>query len=103
LKGLEVVPIDINGNGKIDADENFYEDLAAFLEAVNTGKFPSPPARDLYFITKGRPQNPEVLDYFKWVLSDGQKLVYSAGYVPLHHELLEEQIKKVQPSAHYEN
>ena len=43
--GIEVVPIDVNENGKIDADENVYVDLNTFLEAVNKGKFPAPPAR----------------------------------------------------------
>ncbi len=98
-----MVPIDINGNGRIDDDENFYKDISTFLEAVNAGKFPSPPARDLYFITKGRPQRQEILDFFKWTLTDGQKLVHLDGYVPLHPDLIQEQIKKVAPHALYEN
>jgi len=93
--GIEVAYIDVNGNGKIDADENVYGDLKTFLDAVNTGKFPSPPARDLYFITKGKPQKKEVLDFFKWVLTDGQKLVQQAGYVPLPADVIQEQAKKL--------
>ncbi len=103
IPGIEVVPIDINGNGRIDDDENFYKDISTFLEAVNAGKFPSPPARDLYFITKGRPQRQEILDFFKWTITDGQKLVHLDGYVPLHPDLIQEQIKKVAPHALYEN
>jgi phosphate transport system substrate-binding protein len=56
IPGMEVVPIDLNANGRIDDSEHFYSDLSTFLDAVNEEKFPSPPARDLYFITKGRPQ-----------------------------------------------
>jgi phosphate transport system substrate-binding protein len=103
IPGIEVVPIDLNANGRIDDSENFYTDLSIFLEAVNTGKFPSPPARDLYFITKGRPQKKEILDFFKWVLTDGQKLVHQDGYVPLQPDFIHEQVKKVAPGALYEN
>jgi phosphate transport system substrate-binding protein len=103
IPGMEVVPIDLNANGRIDDSEHFYTDLSTFLDAVNSGKFPSPPARDLYFITKGRPQKPEILNFFKWVLTDGQKLVHQDGYVPLQPDLIHEQVKKVAPGALYEN
>jgi len=94
--GIEVVPIDVNGNGKIDADENVYADLSTFLEAVNTGRFPAPPARDLYFLTKGKSSNKAILDFFKWVLTDGQALVREAGYVPLPADVISEQLKKLE-------
>ena len=94
--GIEVVPIDVNGNGKIDADENVYADLNTFLEAVNTGKFPAPPARDLYFITKGKTSNKAILEFFKWVLTDGQTMVREAGYVPLPADVISEQLKKLE-------
>jgi phosphate transport system substrate-binding protein len=100
-EGIDVVPIDMNGNGKIDNEEHFYDDLANFLEAVHSGKFPSPPARDLYFITKGRPQDPKILAFFKWALTDGQKFVHADGYVPLKTDFLQEQVKKVDPNVTY--
>jgi phosphate transport system substrate-binding protein len=103
VPGIEPIPIDVNGNGRIDEDENFYDDISTFLDAVNTGKFPSPPARDLYFITKGKPQKQEIADFFEWVLSDGQKFVHPEGYVPLHPEAIKEQARKVRPNASYEN
>jgi len=99
--GIEVVPIDINDNGKIDKDENFYNDLSVFLEAVHNGKFPSPPARDLYFITKGRTQQQEILDFFKWALTDGQKMLYANGYVPLEPAILKEQVRRIYPGETY--
>ncbi|HRH51018.1 MAG TPA: PstS family phosphate ABC transporter substrate-binding protein [Panacibacter sp.] len=95
LPGIEVVPVDVNGNGTIDADENFYGNLHQFLRAVNDGKYPSPPARQLYFITKGKTQKKEILDFFKWCLTDGQAYVNSAGFVPLPKGTLGDQVKKL--------
>lgn len=94
--GIEVVPIDVNGNGKIDAEENVYDNLSTFLDAVNTGKFPAPPARDLYFLTHGKSTNKAITDFFNWVLTDGQKMVKEAGYVPLPAATIAEQLKKLE-------
>lgn len=95
LPGIDVVPIDVNENGTIDANENVYDDLHMFLKAVNDGNYPSPPARNLYFLTKGKTQKKEVLDFFRWVLADGQQFVNVAGYVPLPKNVIEEQLKKL--------
>ncbi|HNW73617.1 MAG TPA: PstS family phosphate ABC transporter substrate-binding protein [Bacteroidales bacterium] len=79
--GIEVVPLDLNENGKIDPDENFYGTMDDVMKAINEGRYPSPPARDLYFVSKGEPVNPLVRSFLRWVLSDGQKFVTEAGYV----------------------
>jgi phosphate transport system substrate-binding protein len=95
IKGLRVVPIDLNNNGKIDEDENFYNSMNDLIAAIASGKYPSPPARELYFVCKGNPKNNKVLtEFIKWVLSDGQKFVNEAGYISLTKEKIEaEKIK----------
>jgi phosphate transport system substrate-binding protein len=80
-QGLAVIPIDLNENGKIDPDENFYDTMDGVMKAISEGKFPSPPARDLYLVSGGKPDNKLVLAFLRWVLSDGQKFVSEAGYV----------------------
>jgi phosphate transport system substrate-binding protein len=82
-QGIEVVPIDINGNGTIDAEENFYDKFDLVLKAIADGVYPSPPARELYFVSKGKPVKKQVLDFIQWTLTDGQKFVAEAGYVPI--------------------
>jgi phosphate transport system substrate-binding protein len=84
--GVAVLPIDINSNGKIDADENFYSSLDSVMLAIREGKYPSPPARDLYLISKGAPVKKAVSAFLEWILTDGQKFVKEAGYVELKPE-----------------
>jgi phosphate transport system substrate-binding protein len=97
IKGLRVVPIDLNNNGKIDPDENFYNSMNDLINAIATGKYPSPPSRELYFVMKGNPKNSKVVtDFIKWVLSDGQKYVNEAGYISLSKEKIETEQKKLQ-------
>lgn len=94
-EGIDVVPIDINGNGKIDADENFYDDLKSITGAIAAGKYPSPPARELFFVTKGKPTSPLVKEFLKWVLTDGQKFIESAGFIKLSQGKISTEAKKL--------
>ena len=97
VKGLRVVPIDLNNNGKIDADENFYNSMNDIITAIASGKYPSPPARELYFVTRGSPKNNKVLtEFIRWVLTDGQKYVHEAGYIDLPKEKIATEQKKFQ-------
>ena len=97
IKGLKVVPIDLNNNGKIDADENFYDSMNDIITAIASGKYPSPPARELYFVLKGSPVKNKVLtDFIKWVLSDGQKFVNEAGYISLTSTIIESERMKLK-------
>jgi phosphate transport system substrate-binding protein len=94
--GLEVIPLDINGNGIIDPEENNFETLDNIVDAIRTGKYPSPPARELYLISNGKPTNPAVLKFIEWILTDGQKYVNEAGYVELSKEKIHTELKKIK-------
>ena len=97
IKGLRVVPIDLNNNGKIDSDEDFYTSMNDLIAAIASGKYPSPPSRELYFVMKGSPKNNKVLtEFIQWVLTDGQKYVNEAGYISLSKEKIEIEQKKLQ-------
>ena len=97
IKGLRVVPIDLNNNGKIDSDEDFYTSMNDLIAAIASGKYPSPPSRELYFVMKGSPKNNKVLtDFVQWVLTEGQKYVNEAGYISLSKEKIELERKKLQ-------
>ncbi len=94
-KGLEVIPLDLNGNGKADNNENFYSSLDTIMNAIKDGIYPSPPARDLYFVSKGKPQKKVVKEFIKWILTDGQAYVKDAGYVRLPEDKIRSELKKI--------
>jgi phosphate transport system substrate-binding protein len=96
ISGIKIVPIDLNNNGLVDNDENFYNSRDEIVAAIASGKYPSPPARDLNFVCHGKPTNPLVITFIKWVLSDGQKYVPEAGYINLDNQKLQEQLKKLE-------
>ncbi|TDX00262.1 PstS family phosphate ABC transporter substrate-binding protein [Dinghuibacter silviterrae] len=95
VAGVVPLPIDQNGNGKIDPEEAVYGTLDQITAAIAAGKYPSPPARDLYFVTKGVP-NAVAKDFIKFALTEGQKDVAGSGYILLTQDKINEGLKKIQ-------
>ncbi|MEI6678399.1 MAG: substrate-binding domain-containing protein [Mariniphaga sp.] len=87
IAGIRVLPLDLNKNGKIDPEENFYDSMNDLIDAIAKGLYPSPPARDLYFVTNGKPSI-LVVEFIKWSLTDGQRFVNEAGYINLSKEII---------------
>ncbi len=94
--GVKVLPLDINNNGKVDPEEDFYGTLDKLVAAIAEGKYPSPPARDLYFVTSGKPVKKELVEFIKWSLTEGQKYVFDSGYINLPKEKLDAGLVKVK-------
>jgi len=93
VAGIAVPPLDINANGQTDPGE-YYQTKPEAVKAIADGTYPSPPARFENLATKGQP-NGLSLTFIKWILTDGQKLLDQAGYVPLTAEQQQEALKKL--------
>jgi phosphate transport system substrate-binding protein len=93
VKGARVFPIDTNSNGQADPSEIFDTKEMA-INAIATGHYPSPPARNLNLVTQGRPSG-LVKSFITWVLNDGQNYVDEAGYIALPKDKLEEELIKL--------
>lgn len=94
IDGLQIIPIDLNGNGQIDPDEDFYKTRDELTAAIAAEIYPYPPARALYLVTKGEP-NPVIADFYRWILTEGQAFVADAGYVSLPAERIQEALALV--------
>lgn len=92
--GSVVLPLDINANGTAETNE-LLETKQEAVDMVAAGVYPSPPARELNLVTKGKPTG-ITQTFILWILTDGQKFVGEAGYVSLTPDLLEESITKAR-------
>jgi phosphate transport system substrate-binding protein len=94
VAGSVALPIDANSNGQAEADE-LLETREEAVQMVASGRYPSPPARALNLVTKGKPSG-VVKAFIEWILADGQKFVGEAGYVQLPPEQITESIQKLK-------
>ena len=93
-KGLRVVPVDLNENGKIDPEEDLTTKGKA-IQAIASGVYPSPPARDLYLLTKSSFKD-LTREFVRWILTDGQKYVDETGYISLTKKQVNAALKKLE-------
>jgi phosphate transport system substrate-binding protein len=94
VQGVAVPPIDINMNGKADANE-YYPSKQEAIKVIADGTYPSPPARFENLATKGKPTG-LVLAFISWILTDGQQYLDQAGYVPLTAQQQTESLAKLK-------
>ena len=90
-----MAPIDVNENGQIDPEEDFYATKQGVVEAIKEGRYTSPPARDLYFVSKGIPTNPVVIEFLKYILTEGQNANEAQGYIAIPQEKLDASLAKL--------
>jgi phosphate transport system substrate-binding protein len=97
IAGLRILPLDLDNNGSISNEENFYDSIESITDAIASGKYPSPPARELYFVLNSKPMDNKVLgDFMKWVLTEGQEYVRDAGYVSLSAETIASGLREIE-------
>lgn len=94
-RNIAVVPLDLDNNGRIDPQENFYNNVTELMSAIADGRYPSPPSRDLYLVCNGKPDKPEVVEFLFYILTEGQRYTLETGFVPLTETVIEEQLSKI--------
>jgi len=77
--GIRVVPVDLNGNGKVDSDENFYDNLDQVIKKLETGHIDLPPVGKMVFVYKE--ERPEVTAFVNWVQTKGQQFNHFEGFL----------------------
>lgn len=85
LKGLVVLPIDIDNNGRIDKKELFYDKITDVQRAAYLGVYPHLLCRELTILCNGKPQGPSAVKFITWILSEGQKVAVNNGYSEIRH------------------
>lgn len=86
LAGLSIPPVDLDGNGSVSPDEDFYADKDLLIEAIKQDLYPAPPCRNLYLVSKEVPRDSAALAFLHYVLQEGQKLNEPLGYVAIGEE-----------------
>jgi glycine cleavage system H lipoate-binding protein/ABC-type phosphate transport system substrate-binding protein len=82
-KGISLIPIDINGNNKIDYFEEIYRNPNALERGVWIGKYPNVLFSNIYSVASDQPTKDNEIAFLEWILTDGQQHLNSNGYSEL--------------------
>lgn len=78
--GLRLLPFDKNGNGQMDSYEMIYKDLNTLTRGLWIGKYPKALVSGIFAISVAKPENDAERAFLKWILTDGQQYLATAGY-----------------------
>lgn len=94
-EGIVVVPLDLNENGMIDPDEDFYDNRDDVVHAEINNILPSPPARLVYLVTLHNFMG-ITKDFVHWILTDGKQYTFKNGYGPVPSDMIDEQLQLLE-------
>ena len=84
IEGLTVLPLDLNGNGKVSDEEKFYGDLNSVitkLESEESKDINNIPIEYLHLSVDKQNASAEAIDFLKWVNENGQADLHEFGYI----------------------
>jgi phosphate transport system substrate-binding protein len=84
IAGLTVLPVDFNGNGKVNDEEKFYGDLTEVikhLEEKDAKDIKNIPIEYLHLSIDKKDATPEAINFLKWVNENGQNDLHDFGYL----------------------
>lgn len=83
-KDIQIVPSDLDFDNKIDRVEQPFINLEEAHRSLWLGFYPDQLCRELTLGTLGKPSDPAVIEFIRFVLGEGQKSVKKAGFCPLN-------------------
>ncbi len=90
--GLTVLPVDLNGNDKVNDEEKFYEDLSGVTERLDNSspkQIKNVPIEYLHFSVDKKGVSADAITFLRWVVRNGDKDLHDFGYLKPEPQRLE--------------
>lgn len=84
VEGIAVLPVDLNGNKKVNDEEKFYETIDRVLETLegqDRDKIKNIPVDYLHLSVDKSKASDEAIDFLKWVNEHGHEYLRDFGYL----------------------
>ncbi len=85
---IAIIPMDLNGNGKIDANENIYRTLDDVLNYLSKNSSTLIPQDNVNIVISKSTFKPEALRFLNWILTQGQSYNLHFGFMNLKQEIV---------------
>ena len=81
---IQVIPFDLDYDNELDRKEIPFKNLEEAHRSVWLGIYPDMLCRELTFGSLGKPTDPAIIEFLKYVITDGQEEVKNAGLCKLN-------------------
>lgn len=95
-EGIQIVPFDLDYDNKIDRKEVPFKNLEIAHRSVWLGLYPDNLCRELNIGSMGKPVDPVILEFLKYILTEGQENVKEKGLCQLNDVYLRIGLESLQ-------
>ena len=81
LDGLTIIPVDVDGNGRVTSEEIFYDNLDTVLEKLEAAELKNVPVEYLHLSLSKNNTNDEALKFLQWVAKNSQESLSQFGFL----------------------
>jgi len=86
VDSIAIIPIDLDGNGRIDANEDFYGSLDQVIDFVEKTHHPKIPLEDVHVLWRNNGQDKDIAPFLQWVTTKGQTYDHAYGFITLSNK-----------------
>ena len=80
-KGLSILPVDLDDNGKVSDDEKIYSNLDNVITRFEQGDLKNVPIEYIHVSIAKKKTNAEALKFLQWILQNGQDNLHHYGFL----------------------
>ncbi|MCJ7449800.1 MAG: substrate-binding domain-containing protein [Bacteroidales bacterium] len=95
-ENIQIVPFDLDYDNKIERKEMPFKNLEVAHRSIWLGFYPESLCRDLSIACLGKPSDPLITEFLKYVLSDGQENVQESGLCKLNNVYIRSGLESLQ-------
>jgi phosphate transport system substrate-binding protein len=99
IEGITVVPVDLDGNGRISKEEKLLDNLDQVLTNLENEKVRNVPVEHIHFSIGKNNSNPEAKKFLLWVAANSGKDLKQFGYLKPDAKRLEQEKEKLERFA----
>jgi phosphate transport system substrate-binding protein len=81
VEGLTIIPVDLDGNGRVSKEEKALDNLDNVIASLETEKIKNVPVEYLHFSIDKHNSNPEAKKFLLWVAANAEKDLHQYGYL----------------------
>lgn len=84
LDGLSILPVDLDGNGRVTQDEHVFtslDNVISYLESTNQKDIHNIPVEDIHLSIRKNNSNEAAIEFMSWVAVNGLKDLHPYGYL----------------------
>lgn len=96
-EGIQIIPFDLDFDHKIDRVEIPFKNLESAHRSIWLGIYPENLCRELTIGSVGKPTDPVIIEFIKYILTDGQKRVKESGLCELNNVYINYSLEALKP------